>query len=472
MTREGNLAKNTFILGIGTFLPRLASFITLPVLTAYLTQEEYGMYDLITVLVSLVLPAATLQIQTAAFRFLIDTRQNKQEAAKIITNIFAFILPTSLAGLLILYFCLFSFAHIERILICIYFFVDIMINALRQTARGLDQSLSYSISAIISSVGKMLLCVICVWYLRMGLIGAIISLCLAEVISFVFLSWKMALSRYIKVELISFETLKELIHYSWPMVPNSMSMWIMRVSDRFVVTLFMGVGANAIYSVANKIPQILTIAQSTFTMAWQENASMYSKDDDASAYYSSMFRTMYDLMAGFLGLLIAATPILFEILIRGKYEEAYYQIPILFLAMFFYSMSAYLGGIYVAYKATRSVGITTMVAAACNLIIDIVAIKFIGLYAASGSTLVSYIFLFVFRLFNVRKLIYLKYDYKRIVLVLMIMVAECIMCFKKTLAFDLINLVFGTIVFLVLNRAFVRAVISKGMKIFRGVNAG
>lgn len=343
MTREGNLAKNTFILGIGTFLPRLASFITLPVLTAYLTQEEYGMYDLITVLVSLVLPAATLQIQTAAFRFLIDMRQDKQEAAKIITNIFAFILPTSLAGLLILYFCLFSFAHIERILICIYFFVDIMVNALRQTARGLDQSLSYSISAIISSVGKMLLCIIYVWYLRMGLIGAIISLCLAEVISFVFLSWKMALSRYIKVGLISFETLKELIHYSWPMVPNSMSMWIMRVSDRFVVTLFLGVGANAIYSVANKIPQILTIAQSTFTMAWQENASMYSKDDDASAYYSSMFRTMYDLMAGFLGLLIAATPILFEILIRGKYEEAYYQIPILFLAMFFYSMSAYLG---------------------------------------------------------------------------------------------------------------------------------
>lgn len=113
-----------------------------------------------------------------------------------------------------------------------------------------------------------------------------------------------------------------------------------------------------------------------------------------------------------------------------------------------------------------------MVAAVCNLIIDIVAIKFIGLYAASGSTLVSYIFLFVFRLFNVRKLIYLKYDYKRIVLVLMIMVAECIMCFQKTLAFDLINLVFGTIVFMVLNRAFVRAVISKGMKIFRGVNAG
>ena len=465
MTREGNLAKNTFILGIGTFLPRLASFITLPILTAYLTQEEYGTYDLITVLVSLVLPAATLQIQTAAFRFLIDKRHDDHESAKIITNIFAFIIPTSIVALFVLSFFLSAFNSIEKILICLYFFVDILLNALRQAVRGLNSNLSYSISAIISSTGKMLFCVVCVWYLRMGLIGAVISLGAADVIALFFLSWKINIIHYIKASLVSWTTIKELLNYSWPMVSNSMSMWVMRVSDRFVVTLFMGVGANAIYSVANKIPQLLTIAQTTFTMAWQENASMYSKDDDASAYYSSMFRTMYDLMAGFLGLLIATTPILFKILIRGKYEEAYYQIPILFLAMFFYSMSAYLGGIYVAYKATKSVGITTMVAAAFNLIIDIAAIKFIGLYAASGSTLISYIFLFVFRLFDVRKLIYLKYDYKRILLVLFIMIAECVMCFQKTLVFDLVNLVFGIIVFLLLNRAFVGAVIGKMMKI-------
>ena len=62
MSREGKLVKNTLILSIGTFLPKLASFVTLPILTAYLTKEEYGTYDLITVLVSLLLPAVTLQI--------------------------------------------------------------------------------------------------------------------------------------------------------------------------------------------------------------------------------------------------------------------------------------------------------------------------------------------------------------------------------------------------------------------------
>ena len=95
----------------------------------------------------------------------------------------------------------------------------------------------------------------------------------------------------------------------------------------------MGIAANAVYSAANKIPQVLNIAQNTFTMAWQENAVITSKDKDVAAYYSSMFAKMYDFIAGSLGLLIAFTPLLFKLLIRGDYAEAYFQIPILFVAM-------------------------------------------------------------------------------------------------------------------------------------------
>ena len=41
MSREGKLAKSTLILSIGTFLPKLASFVTLPILSGYLTKPEY-----------------------------------------------------------------------------------------------------------------------------------------------------------------------------------------------------------------------------------------------------------------------------------------------------------------------------------------------------------------------------------------------------------------------------------------------
>ena len=51
MNRERALLKNTIIIAIGTILPKMTTFITLPVITASLTQIEYGTYDLITTLV-------------------------------------------------------------------------------------------------------------------------------------------------------------------------------------------------------------------------------------------------------------------------------------------------------------------------------------------------------------------------------------------------------------------------------------
>ena len=466
MSRGGKLAQNTFILSIGTFLPKLASFITLPILTGSLTKGEYGTYDLITVLVSFILPAATLQIQTAAFRFLIDVRSNERRIKSIITNIFAFIIPTSLATLLILFFFLPGSEKI-RFLICAYFLANILVNGVQQVLRGLEKYIEYSVSGIVNSLAKMLFVVIFVLYLRSGLAGAIFALFLSAIISLVVLVFYAKLYRYIDLSLISSTEIRSLISYSWPMVPNSMSMWVMRVSDRFVVTMFMGLEANAVYSVANKLPSLMTLAQNTFTMAWQENASIVSKDKDADAYYSSMFRTMFDLMAGVLGLLICTTPILFFILIKGNYEEAYFQMPVLFLAMFFYSQCAYLGGIYVAYKDTKSVGITTIVAAVCNLIVDMALIKTIGLYAASGSTLISYLLLFVFRASDVHRLVNIQYDMKHILIVLSLLVVESVLYFEQNPILNVINIVFGIVVFFALNKSLVKVIWNRGVKIVK-----
>lgn len=460
MSREGKLAKNTIILSIGTFFPKLASFITLPVLTGYLTKEEFGTYDLVTILVSLILPAATLQIQTAAFRYLIDIHDDETGCKSIITNIFAFIVPVSAISLLILYFLLPGGAGL-RILICLYFLADILVNGARQAARGLSKNLDFSVSAIVSSCGKMAFALLFVMYMRKGLAGAVAALFLSTLISLVVIVISAKLYRYIDLSLVSAAEIKRLLAYSWPMVPNSMSMWVMRVSDRFVVTMFMGLSANAVYSVANKIPALLTLAQSTFTMAWQENASIVSKDEDAGAYYSSMFRVMYDLTAGLLGLLICATPLLFTIFIRGDYGEAYFQMPLLFLGMFFYSQSSFLGGIYVAYKSIKSVGLTSVAAAVCNLVTDLAAIRYIGLYAASGSTLISYLLLFIFRAVDVRKLVKIRYDIRHMLIVIFILTVESVLCFMQKPVLNIINIIFGVVVFFALNKAFVKTVWKK-----------
>lgn len=459
MNREKALAKNTFIIAIGTFLPKFSSIITLPIITGGLTKAEMGTYDLISTLVSLFLPVATLQIQSAAFRFLIDVREDKKETKRIITNIISFILPTSLIALTILYLCLGNVSLVIRWLICLYFFSDILMLSTQQIVRGLSNNKLYSASSVTISFSNMLLIVLTISVGKQGLVGVLASITIATTIGLILLLVKGHILSRIDLSLLSRKTLLEMLSYSWPMIPNSLSNWVLSFSDRAVLTAFMGLEANAIYSVANKIPALFTTVQGTFVFAWQENASLASKDSDADTYYAEMFDSIFGILVGIMALLIAATPILFWLLIRGDYKEAYYQMPILFMGMLFSSMASFIGGIYVAHKKTRSVGVTTILAAACNLVIDLVFVHKIGIFAASISTLVSYVFLTIYRMVDVQKFQKVKFNTGRFCLLIALLVLMCAICWIDTVALNVLNIILGCIIAVVVNRKIMKSIL-------------
>ena len=72
--RNKELAINTVILGIGQLIPKFLAIVLLPLLTSYLTTEEYGNYDLILSIASLLIPVVTMQIQQAVFRYLLASK--------------------------------------------------------------------------------------------------------------------------------------------------------------------------------------------------------------------------------------------------------------------------------------------------------------------------------------------------------------------------------------------------------------
>ena len=210
MNRKKALAKNTFIISIGTFLPKLTSFITLPIVTAGLTQSEYGTYDLILNLVSLVMPFVTLQIQAAAFRFLVDCRGNKEETDKIITNIMCFVGVSSICSLVIVFFCLYKLDFILRILICFYFFIDIIVLSMRQIVRGLSYNKLYSVSAVLQACLDMIFVVVTIKFAKQGLIGLLFSFITALASSVIMLAIGGRIFSHINLKLLSKAKIKEL----------------------------------------------------------------------------------------------------------------------------------------------------------------------------------------------------------------------------------------------------------------------
>ena len=323
----------------------------------------------------------------------------------------------------------------------------------------------YSVSAVISAVIKMVFAVILVHSFKMGLLGAVIALGMGAFISMVYIAVHIRLPKFICLKYINKKQIKEMIAYSWPVVPNEMSLWVMSVSDRVVITSVLGITKNAILAAATKIPSLINLAQSALVLAWQENASVTANDKDSSKYYSDMFRVMICLQAGVYSMVVAAAPVLFDLLIKGDYGEAYFQIPFLCLGIFFSGLATFLGGIYVGYKKTKSIGITSIGAAVINIVVDIALVYFIGLYAASISTLVSYIALFAFRAINVQKFVEVKFDAKLFVILISIMAAELILCYQQTLICNIINVILASFVMLVFNKQLIKGAVKAVKKI-------
>ena len=459
MNRERALLKNTIIIAIGTILPKMTTFITLPVITASLTQIEYGTYDLITTLVSFFLPMFTLQVQAAAFRFLIEYRGNKIKTKSVITNILFFIIPVSILSLFVLFFALYKLSIIIRLLICIYFFVNILVLTARQIVRGLSNNLLYSISAVVESALNMILVVGILKIADQGIVGLLLSLTLATITGLLILIIKGKIISNIDIKLLSKDLLKQILKYSWPLVPHVLSDWILRLSDRLVITFFLGLNATAIYAVANKIPSLLALIQTTFTYAWQENASLAAKDTDKDAYYTQMFELMSRILSGGTALLIAATPVLFKILIKGNYAEAYAQMPILFLGTLFSVFASFIGGIYIAHKRTINMGLTTIAAAGVNLVLDLMLINYIGIYAASVSTLMSYFFLSLYRLCDIKKYHQINVKVKNTLMYLSFLIAMCVMCWRQSFYLNILNGLIGLVFAVVINHKLINNIL-------------
>lgn len=461
MNREKELVKNTIILGLGRFLPKLVSVITLPIVTACLTKNEYGTYDLITTLVSLLLPVATLQVQSAAFRFLIECRGDHNKSTEIITNIYAVVFPISCIVSALVIFFIKNLSLSVKIVTVAYFFLDSIQTTQGMVVRGLGKNKVYSINAIILSVVNGLCIVLCLKLKNQGLFGIVFSLALANLLSVLFLCVNTRIWEFLDIKRMSKTKIQELISYSWPMVPNNLSTWILKLSDRFVITAFLGLEANAVYAVANKIPNLLSIAQSVLIMAWQENASIAVNDKDASVYYTKMFDRIFTLMIGCTAVLIGFTPVMFKLLIRGDYSESYVQMPLLILGMFFCAISSFQGGIYIAHKRTKSIGYTTIIAAIVNIFLDLLLIRWMGITAGSISTLVAYLVLYILRMIGTKKFQPVDYKIKKQLLCYSLIIFMLFICFLRNYYLNILNAIFGFSIFFIINTDFLKMIFNK-----------
>ena len=215
---------------------------------------------------------------------------------------------------------------------------------------------------------------------------------------------------------INRKTIKEILKYSLPMIPNALSWWIVNVSDRTIISCFLGTAFNGIYTVSCKFSNILNSVFSIFSMSWQETATLHINDTDKDQFFTKMINSLFMLFSSMAIIILAILPIFYNILIGDEYLSSYNYIPILLYANSWNVLIGLIGGIYVAKKKTKEIANTTIISAILNIIINLGMIKFIGLYAACISTLLAYFIMGIYRYIDCKKYVNIKLNVKDIII--------------------------------------------------------
>lgn len=459
MKEKKDLVKNTFIIALGKCSTQIITFLLLPLYTSILSTKEYGEYDLLNTISIFAIPFITLLMEEAMFRFLIDanTRGEKQKVMNQAV-LFSF-LSMMIASILI--YIVGNIFHYHYTLYLILFIMGSILSGLAgSVCRGQGKYIVYAVFNFLSSISNVLLNIILIVIFKMGIDGLFLAYILSNSIVSLWILYKLRVFKNLSFKNIDSSLMKEMITYSVPLVPNSVSFAIINLSDRLLITGFLGSSVNGIYAMANKFPSIMNTFYNFFYMAWKESASKVVKEDGREEFYNSIFLHLKHFLISVSLLLIAVLPFVFPLLIKKGYMEAYTYIPPLILAIYFSNLSSYYGGIFAAYKDTKIMGTTTVFAAILNLGINFACIRLIGIYAAIVSTFIAFFIVYQYRSLKIKKYI----TFKRDPLGLCSMLALCsvIMCYySKNIWLYMISFLISVAYSIYLNQEFIKIIYQK-----------
>ena len=380
------------IYAIGNFGTKILSFLIVPLYTFYISTEDMGVYDLLLSTVNLLCPLITMQIADAAYSWIIRGTKDAQSCIRASMQLLLMNTVVAVVTTCIVHF----FTPIP------YFwqFLLLMIsyNALsvvQKLLRGLKNQRLFALSGIAYTAIFLILNVIQICVLRQGVGSLLTSAFIANVLTILLVY---ILEKRIRVSFLGkpdIPVIKGMLRFAVPLIPNQLSWWVINSSDRYIIRLFLGLSANGVFAIAHKFPSILQLILSLFTTSWQDLA--VSDKEDPGKFYGDVFRRLYVIAFTMLLPVIPATKLVITWFMESNYHSAANYVAFLYLGTVFQAFSSFYGVGYLRGKDTKQASATSIYGAAVNILVHLALVKLVGLQAASISTFLGFLVMWLIR---------------------------------------------------------------------------
>ena len=400
-----SLAFNTFLFGLSTFGSRFLNFLLTPFYTRILSSAEYGVTDLLIQTGNLLIPIASASIANAVIRYGLERSGDKSGVftTALLVDLAGFVLLLALSPLLEQI----SFLSGYLWLVLLYVLAANIHSVCNQFSRTMGHVRLFALDGILRTVLAIGFNLLLLAVLDLGITGYVLSVALADLACTLFLVVRERLWRQLMLR-PGWAAAREMLAYSIPMIPTTVFWWITSVSDRYMVTAYLGVDANGIYAVSYKMPTILSLVSSIFMEAWQFSAVSEAQGSrrEHIRFFSKVWCSFQSVMFLAGACIIAFAVPEIHVLTTEQYYGAWLYVPVLGMAMVFSAFVSYLGSVYMVEKRSKRTFFTSMIGAVLNIALNFLLIPSkLGVQGAAIATCASYFIVFVIRAVDARKFI-------------------------------------------------------------------
>ena len=412
--------KRIGVVGIANILISISGLIFIPIITKSFSTADFGVWSQVNTFVSLVPNIVNLGLPYTMVRFLAAEKDKT-----IIRQSFYSMMLLVLASTIVMIVVLLVFSNqiavalfdgsmqIMYIVIVMAFFacLDLMLLSYFRT---FQQITVYSTFLVLQTYIGVVFSIILTWMhqpIDVVVLGRLSGFFLVFVAMAILIVRELGFTTKLK-------GLKDELKFAIPTVPNNVSSWIVDSSDRIVIGVFLGSVAVGCYSPGYSLGNLILMFLTPFAVLLPAVLpEYYEKGDmdkvDTFLTYSLKYYLLITIPAC-VGLSLLSKPLLYILTTTVIADSGYMITPLVALGAMFMGIYGIVNNIIILEKKTTILAHIWIAVAVLNIVLNVIAVPYIGIYGAGLATLFCYFFAFAVTLFYSKKYARLPFDYKSI----------------------------------------------------------
>ena len=190
---------------------------------------------------------------------------------------------------------------------------------------------------------------------------------------------------------------KDIISYGVPLIPHTIGMVLINMTDRIFITNMVGIEATGVYTVGFQIGMIIMVLQDSFNKAW--TPYLFKKLNEVNLRIKKNIVKITYLYFALIILsalvLSAITPIIVRVFIGDSFAESVHYVFWIALGFAFNGMYKMVSGVIFYNKKTHILSYITFITAMVNVVLNYILIKVNGTIGASQATFLAFFISFI-----------------------------------------------------------------------------